>query len=256
MDHDQLREKYRLQFVAREYPNQVASRSFLRYFHQRELHSIFHLLPERTWSLLDVGCGPTTYNVFPATRYTQDVVLSDYLPSNRLEVEKWLENAPDAEDWSCYSESLAMLEGFSDLKRRAEEITRRTRSAVRKVIPCDVLVPGVLPEEHREKFDVVLSSLCLESACLDEAAFSAATQNVGGLVQEGGLLILCGVLGSSGYTVGGIKFPTVYLKPGIVKNALMRAGFQIKRWRSLDDSDSPVDSPFVVVAEKPGSAIK
>ncbi|EEC14533.1 nicotinamide N-methyltransferase, putative [Ixodes scapularis] len=112
MDLDELRNKYRREFVAVDYPDLVTAHSFLRHFHQRELHSIFESLPDRKRSLLDVGCGPTTYNVFPATKRAQDVVLSDYVLGNRVEVEKWWKNAPDALDWSCYSESLARLEGF------------------------------------------------------------------------------------------------------------------------------------------------
>ncbi|CAN7998350.1 unnamed protein product [Ixodes hexagonus] len=253
MDHEELRSKYRREFVAADYSDTIVAHSFLRYFYHRELHSIFESLPDRKRSLLDVGCGPTTYNVFPATKSVQDVVLSDFLPGNRVAVEKWLQNAPDAFDGSCYSEHLAKLEGFSDIKRGSEEITARTRSAVRKVVPCDVLIPGVLPEEHREKFDVVLSCLCLESACNDEAAFRRATQNVGDLVHDRGLLILCGVLGSPEYTVGRVKFPTVYLTPDLVKDAVVRAGFQIKLWRCLEGPDrltATIKSAFVVAAEK------
>ncbi|CAN7941664.1 unnamed protein product [Ixodes hexagonus] len=250
MDHDQLREKYRREFVPVKYPDLVHAYTFLRDFHQRELHFIFESLPEGRRSLLEIGCGPTPHNVFPATKSAHDVVLSDYLPGNRVEVEKWLQNAPDALDWTRYSESLAKLEGFSDIKRGSGEIEARTRKAVRKVIPCDVLSPGVLREEDREKFDVVLSSLCLESACMDEATFREATQNVGSLVRDGGLLILCGILGCQDYTVGEVKFPCLYLTSDAVKKAVVRAGFQIRRSCFSGDSTTIIDSPFVVAAER------
>ncbi|CAN7949312.1 unnamed protein product, partial [Ixodes hexagonus] len=222
----------------------------LRHFTETFTSLYYVLVPEERRSLPDVGCGPTPCNVFPATKSTQDVVLSDYLRGNRNEVEKWLNNAPDALDWSRYSESLARLEGFSDIKRGSEEIAERTREAVRKVIPCDVLSPGVLREEDWERFDVVLSSLCLESACVDEATFREATRNVGSLVRQGGLLILCGVLGCQEYTVGDVKFPHLYLTLDTVKEAMVKAGFEIKLWRCPDGSTSIIDSPFVVTAEK------
>ncbi|KAM7298404.1 nicotinamide N-methyltransferase [Ixodes scapularis] len=146
-----------------------------------------------------------------------------------------------------------MGEAPSDVKRGAEEITTRTRNAVRKVIPCDVLDPRVLPEEHWEKFDVVLSCLCLESACPDEDSFRKAAKNVGGLVGDGGLLILCGVLGCREYTVGEVTFPCLYLTQDMVKDALVRAGFQVKLWRCLEESvrsSAIIESAFVVMAEK------
>ncbi|CAN7985086.1 unnamed protein product [Ixodes hexagonus] len=112
MDRDELRSKYRREFVPADFKGTATAHNFLRHFYQRELHSIFKSLPDRKRSLLDVGCGPTTYNVFPATKSVQDVVLSEFVPGSRVEVEKWLKNEPDAFDWSCYSESLARLEGF------------------------------------------------------------------------------------------------------------------------------------------------
>ncbi|XP_040067182.2 phenylethanolamine N-methyltransferase-like [Ixodes scapularis] len=253
MNHEQLRSEYRRKFVATEFPDLVSENSFLWYFYQRELHFVFESLSERKRSLLDVGCGPITCNVFPATKSVQDVVLSDFLLGNRLEVEKWLRGAPDAIDWSCYSESLARLEGFSDIKRGAEEITARTRKAIRKVVPGDILTPGVLQKEHQEKFDVVLSCFCLEAASLDEATFRTATQNVGDLIYEGGILILCGVLGRHEFSVGGVKFPCLCLTPGAVKDAVVRAGFRVNLWRSLykpGPLTPTIDSAYVVAAEK------
>ncbi|CAN7947333.1 unnamed protein product, partial [Ixodes pacificus] len=206
-------------------------------------------------TLLDVGCGPTVANIFPATRQIRSIVLSDLVPRNRDEVEKWIEKAPDALDWSFMSEPLAILEGYKDAKIGAMDIEKRTRGAVKKVIPCDVLNPSVLPKGHEEAFDVVLSSLCLQSASQDETTYQKVNRNVSSLICRGGHLILCGTAGSTEYTFGNVTFPDFCLSKAMVEDALSRSGLEIIRWSSLDspissESQKRSDFAYVLLAEK------
>ncbi|KAG0409931.1 hypothetical protein HPB47_012937, partial [Ixodes persulcatus] len=202
MSNEEIRERYLRDFLPREYTELQQATLRLRLFYQRELHYIFNSPVSESWrTLLDVGCGPTVANVFPATRKIRSIVLSDLVPRNREEVKKWIEKAPDAMDWSFMSEPLAILEGYKDAKIGAMDIEERTRRAVKKVIPCDVLNPSVLPKEHEEVFDVVLSILCIQSASQDETTYQRAIRNVTSLIRKGGHLILCGLAGSIGEIV-------------------------------------------------------
>ncbi|XP_040067554.1 nicotinamide N-methyltransferase-like [Ixodes scapularis] len=256
MNYGHLIEKYRRDFHSRAYPDRLKRVPYVNRFFQRELHDIYTSPSFRGKSLLDVGCGPTVHNVFPATTKIQNVVLSDLCAGNRREVENWIQKTPGAIDCSFISEALAAVEGHVDLQSGAKEIEERTRRAIKKTIPCNILDPNVLSKEHRETFDVVFSSLCLESASLDEQTYQKNTQNIGNLVAPGGYLILCGIAGSLEYSVGGIKFPSLCLTSTIVTNSLINAGFEVKRWSSLD-KDATFDDPerwdyvFVVVAQKP-----
>ncbi|CAN7936986.1 unnamed protein product, partial [Ixodes hexagonus] len=206
-------------------------------------------------TLLDVGCGPTVANIFPATRKIHSVVLSDLVPRSRQEVEKWLRKAPDALDWSFMSKPLAVMEGCEDVNAGAKDIEERTRATVKKVIPCDVLSPSVLTEEHLEVFDVVFSSLCLAAASPDEDTFRRVTRNVSSLIRKGGHLIFCGIAGSYEYTVAGVKFPELRVTRAMVEDSLRRAGLEVKRWSSQEKPSSVQtqkywDFAFVVLAEK------
>ncbi|KAM7308961.1 indolethylamine N-methyltransferase-like [Ixodes scapularis] len=133
-------------------------------FHQEELHRIFQSDLAQGKTLLEVGVGPLVWYSFMSSNRFKDIVLSDLVEDNRKELEKWLSKSEDAIDWTYRAEQVAALEGYSDVKKGALEIMERTRSSIRKVVPCNVLEPGVLPEEHRETFDVVLSCNCLEVA--------------------------------------------------------------------------------------------
>ncbi|KAM7304095.1 hypothetical protein ISCGN_013995 [Ixodes scapularis] len=145
------------------------------------------------------------------------IVLSDLVESNRLELYKWLNRHEDAIDWTIPAEHIAAFEGYNDVKKGASEIMKRTRSAIRKVVPCDVLEPGVLPEEHKETFDVVLSSGCLDAVAADHESFRMVVCNVGTLVKPGGLLVIMGAFGVKHYTVGADVLDDCVRKPEAVK---------------------------------------
>ena len=40
-------------------------------------------------SLLDIGCGPSISNIISASKRTSNIILADYLESNRREVERF-----------------------------------------------------------------------------------------------------------------------------------------------------------------------
>lgn len=251
-------ERYKRNFDSKAYRESLDTISHVYYFAQRQLHDIFNDSAFSGTKLLDIGCGPTVHNVFSAARNIDYIVLSDLLPGNRNEVKKWIQRTPDAISWSHISEALASLEGHTDVKSGAKGIEERTRRAIRKVIPCNVLEPRVLPEEHRETFDVVFSSHCLECACADEKSYQEAMRNIGNLVVRGGHLILCVIAGSYEYLVGGATLPSLPLTETMVKDALARAEFEIKRWNAFDRNDTPEasktpecwQSSFVVLAQK------
>ncbi|XP_029851366.2 nicotinamide N-methyltransferase [Ixodes scapularis] len=252
MKGDETKERYLQGFQPKEYPRFMKAFHGVHSFYQKELHSIFNSPISDSWrTLLDVGCGPTPGNVFPATRKIDSIVLSDLVPGNREEVEKWIEKAPDALDWSFMSEPLAILEGCKDAKRGAEDIEERTRAAVKKVIHCDVLDPNVLPEEHTEVFDVVLSCLCFGTASRDEETFQRVVRNVSGVIREGGHLIFCAIAGSSQYTFAGVEYRGLCLTEAMVEAALISAGLRVRRWDLLDiSSTGGTRFAFVVLAEK------
>ena len=40
-------------------------------------------------TVLDIGCGPSISNIISASKWSQDIILADFLDSNRKEVERF-----------------------------------------------------------------------------------------------------------------------------------------------------------------------
>ncbi|CAN7951372.1 unnamed protein product, partial [Ixodes pacificus] len=210
---------------------------------------------EQGKTLLDVGSGPTVNFVLSASSRYKDIVLSDLVEANRIELEKWLSGRESVVNLEFYAKIVAALEGCSDVKRRVGELAERTRTVVRKVIPCDVMKPGVLPEEHRESFDAVLCCNCLETAALDHVSYRRLVCNLAGLVKPGGLLILAGVGGLAMYPVGDEEFPMADLTEEVIKEALTDAALKVEVYRTkmYDGDDEEARRKrfgFVVAARK------
>ncbi|XP_040072709.1 nicotinamide N-methyltransferase [Ixodes scapularis] len=228
-----LRAAYKEQFLPRTYVDIYGNFTQEAYISGiKNIVGIFQSDLIQGQTLLDVGSGPMLLCSLVASSRFKHIVLSDLLERNRLELNKWLNNHEDAIDWTTPAETIAAFEGYNDVKKGASEIMERTRSAIRKVVPCDVLEPGVLPEEHKETFDVVLSSGCLDAVAADHESFRTVVCNVGTLVKPGGLLVITGAGGLKHYTVGAVDFAYSNLTEDVLKQAIRDAGFQIKLYRS------------------------
>ena len=47
------------------------------------------ILEENEKTILDVGCGPSISNIISASKWSQNIIMADYLESNRREVERF-----------------------------------------------------------------------------------------------------------------------------------------------------------------------
>ncbi|XP_064647397.1 nicotinamide N-methyltransferase-like [Lineus longissimus] len=177
--------------------------------------------------LLNVGCGPSIYAVISPGSRCSEIVFSDFAPQNVDEVRKWANNDPDAHDWRPYFEHVCQLEGRRDeWEARQDHI----RQATKHVVSCDVHQENPLAPLVFEPFDVIVSSLCLESACLDETSFRSAVKNVVSLLKPGGLFFLDGLQEKTSYEVGNMNFHKLPINNKIIKSAFKAADLTNLRW--------------------------
>ncbi|XP_068505512.1 phenylethanolamine N-methyltransferase [Syngnathus scovelli] len=181
--------------------------------------------------LVDVGSGPTLYQVLSGCEVFDEVVLTDFLESNREELRRWLRDEKGCSmDWTPYLQHVCKLEG-----RRASAWTEKAaklRRAISDILPIDVHRPQPLDPRRfpPAKADCLVSCFCLESASPDLTAFTRALGHIGTLLRPGGHLLLIGALGESFYMGGpGLKIPVVPLGEAEVCASLKETGYTLIR---------------------------
>uniref|UniRef100_UPI00358EA3B7 indolethylamine N-methyltransferase-like n=1 Tax=Myxine glutinosa TaxID=7769 RepID=UPI00358EA3B7 len=152
--------------------------------------------------LLDVGSGPTIYQVLSACENFEEIYLSDYIEQNRQQLQCWLEASPDAFDWNHIIKYVCKLE---ENEVSWEEKAAKLRKRVRAVMHCDVRHDPPL-DTDRAPFDCIISSFCLEAACTDEKNFIDAVTHLAKLLKPGGLLLTVVTTGREFYIVGKERF--------------------------------------------------
>lgn len=92
----------------------------------------------------------------------------------------------------------------SNMRDGGYEIIRRTKDSVSKTCRCDVTAPYILQESQNDaRFDVVVSSTCLEAACLDVPTYENAIWKIAHqMLKPSGFFVQCGLTGTTGYTIG------------------------------------------------------
>ncbi|KAM6201540.1 indolethylamine N-methyltransferase [Rhynchocyon petersi] len=203
-------------------------------------------------TLIDIGSGPTIYQLLAACESFRDITMSDFTDRNREELEKWLKKDPGAYDWTPAVKLACELEGDSGRWREKEE---KLRSTVKRVLKCDAnlsspLAPAVLPPA-----DCVLTLLAMECACCSLDAYRAALRNLASLLKPGGHLVTTVTLDLSSYMVGKRQFSCVALEKEEVEQAVLDAGFDIEQLVHSPLSYSPNCAPncgvcFIVARKK------
>ncbi|XP_030076771.1 nicotinamide N-methyltransferase [Microcaecilia unicolor] len=203
--------------------------------------------------LIDIGTGPTIYQLLSACESFKEIIATDYTDRNRQELETWLKKEPGAFDWSSVVKSVCELEGDREKWAEKEDKLRRT---VAQVLKCDVteknpLDPLVLPHA-----DCLLTCLCLEGACKDQDTFCCALRNISSLLKPGGHLVMGGVLGSNMYMVGEKPFSGLPLDREFLEKAVSDGGYVVEKFEVQPRSDmtgfhlSPHNAAFFVLARK------
>lgn len=62
-------------------------------------------------TLIDVGSGPTIYQLLSACDHFEEVVATDFLEVNREELQRWVRGEPGAFDWSPFIQHVCKIEG-------------------------------------------------------------------------------------------------------------------------------------------------
>ncbi|XP_003406969.1 indolethylamine N-methyltransferase [Loxodonta africana] len=253
-------DEYQKNFLPREYlatycsfSSGPAPEAEVLKFNLECLHKTFGPGGLKGDTLIDIGTGPTIYQLLAACESFQDITLSDLTDRNREELEKWLKKEPGAYDWSPAVKYACELEGDSGRWREKEE---KLRAVVKRVLKCDVhlgnpLAPAVLPPA-----DCVLTLLAMECACCSLDTYRTALRNLASLLKPEGHLVTSIILRVSCYMVGNHRFSSVALEKEEVEQAVLDAGFDIEQLLHSPCKYSPANAAssgvcFIVARKRP-----
>lgn len=172
---------------------------------------------DRDRPVLFFGVGPTLHHVFAAAPMASEIHLSDYLPANLAEIQRWLDRDPGAHDWRPFVRYTLCCEGIAAPDRA--QVTAReelTRSRITKLIRADA---GDAPPIAR-RYPTVVSAYCADSATADRDTWRLFMRNITGLVEPGGLFVTAALRRCRRYLVAGKAFPCADVDEDDVRAAL------------------------------------
>ena len=203
-------------------------------FRLKELHKFYQSYPSTAkLRILDIGSGPNIANIISAAPYAAEIVLSEYTEANRSALLQWLNNDPNAFDWThIFKHIVVDLEGKTE-----EEVPIRAelvRKVVKAVVPCDVNQDPPIPPQYENHYDIVTDFLCLVTACATREDYTAALVRLHALLKSGGKIVLYTPETNTptpfSYPVGPHKFFDLPLTTDVILKSLEQAGFcEIKR---------------------------
>ncbi|XP_044522266.1 nicotinamide N-methyltransferase isoform X1 [Gracilinanus agilis] len=185
--------------------------------------------------LIDIGTGPTIYQLLSACESFKEIVVTDYTDQNLEELSKWLKKEPGAFDWSPVVKYVCELEGDREKWAEKEE---RLRQKVKHSLKCDVTQSQPLGSVSLPQADCLLTALCLDAACKDLPTYQQALKNLSSLLKPGGFLVFIDALKSSYYMIGDQKFSSLSLTEEEVEDAVVKAGYTIKEFEVISQSYS------------------
>ena len=233
----------------------VANLGPFHLFKLNTLHEFYQSYPPSAkLKILDIGSGPIIANTISAAPYAAEIVLSEYTEANRSALLQWLNNDPNAFDWThVFKHIVVDLEGKTkeEVPIRAELV----RKVIKAVVPCDVNKNPPIPTQYVDQYDIVTDFLCLVSACATTEDYTAALVRLHALLKSGGKIVLYtpeygNTLVPVSYPVGPYNFFDLPLSKDEIFKSLEQAGFcDIQRSaKTREDLGFPDDFEPEVVA--------
>jgi SAM-dependent methyltransferase len=179
---------------------------------------------------------------------------ADHHAGNLAEVRTWMEDDPEAHDWSLYVRRTLELE----LNRAVTTVEisgreRELRSKFGDCLPADIRLEEPLGEKG--SYDLVISLFCIECVSEDFSDWMNYFGKLSGLVAPGGRLLIAGLKECNGYQVLGESYPATHLTEASYSDALTVSGFEpsrtvVRSYAVRDWVDEGFDGITMVCADK------
>jgi len=188
----------------------------------------FHKQLGSTARLLDLGGGPCVHCHISYVPYVTEIYHSDYVEACRNEVLLWKNADTEAHDWYPYFKYVVNTvegqPGEDTVSKRIE----MARNKLQDVLFCDVKNVNILPNDVEKKFDIILSTWCIENLVNSVAEYCNILKKVNLLLNPDGFFVTIVNLKSTYYRFQGRQYPCFPITEENVVSSLQQAGFLIQ----------------------------
>lgn len=207
-DHPPVTKRFRT-FDARAYLEEYydhigeENKALLTFLHNAYT-TIFETQKEAT--LLELGGGPTIYQLLSAARYPVTIDFSEYLPQNRAEVRLVLYSHDDQYNWEQFVKFVLSLESRTETTQARLDMVRRR---VRSILHCDVRSDTPLGPHMKHPYRIVSVHFVPESITTDKHKWASYMDNILSLLAPDGYLVMSAIMGAEYYRLHDRYFPAV-----------------------------------------------
>ncbi len=212
-------------FNSRHYLNEYYSRigpenATLLRFLAKTYKQIFTQTPFA--EVLELGGGPTIYQLISLSQYPVKINFTEYLEQNRREIQMWLDKHPKKFPWRKYFHHVRKIDPeLTKLKiSRHENMLRQKIVDIRQI---DIRHPQ-LPSEPQREYDIVSSHFVAESITANHKEWQQHVENIANFVKPGGNLLLSSIIQATKYRVGHHYFPAIAISSEQIKAELQHRG--------------------------------
>ena len=243
------------------------NRALLEFFHRAYEYIGGAAADGAGLKVLELGGGPTLYQLLSASRVADEICFTDLLATNVRYVAQHSESlaAPADRFWEPYSQAVAELEskagcnGVSPLARLSSKMTDFGTLDVSQpgaqLRPC---VPGSANHAGRpsEQFDVVSACFVFEASAKTGVGWGVHLQHSLEWLAPGGHLVTATLLDTSGVvTEGGRQLETPVLTAEMIEARLVELGLEDIRLSTIDSHTAEGPAQIAcITARKPARA--
>eukprot|EP00927_Polykrikos_kofoidii_P052355 TRINITY_DN4614_c0_g1_i2.p1 TRINITY_DN4614_c0_g1~~TRINITY_DN4614_c0_g1_i2.p1 ORF type:complete len:782 (+),score=59.00 TRINITY_DN4614_c0_g1_i2:309-2348(+) len=238
--------RYLSEYYGTEADGQLKSdnQALLQFFHRayeriHEAHA-----KERPLRVLEVGGGPTLYQLLSASRYSDDITFTDLLSSNVQFAQDSCTGKEACFDWTPYANYVAELED-----NMSGAPLQRLHRAIKDFRTLDI--GHGRQESNGGVFDVISACFVFEASTpsSDVQIWKTHLRNVLQQMDTDGHLVMTVLLSESGQVVeGGKVLPTPIFTEQVLRDGLTELGFTKIQLELIDTEGDEGGSPMKCAA--------
>lgn len=214
------------------------------------LHRIYKTIPAQK-SLIEIGSGPTIYQIISACNKVDYIIFSDFAQSCREEIQKFLTDDKNSFNWEAFFKYVIELEGKKADIDTIKDYKEKIKSKIIAVIPCDVRNQKPLSPAWFPQFDILSMHSVAEGISSTEKEFVRCIKNAVPLVKSGGYFIGMFVKNSKIWKCGEIWYPSFPVDEKYLKQLFPKVGLSLQDMSTVEaEFEQGYDGLISVFARK------